>query len=162
MNKRATMILWFLVICFLLFVFKNIKKKEIFHIKTFRWNMSSKHVNPNNNNLSIENSVDNTNQKSASCAIAHHLSSSHHVRHHSYDTTSNTIAAQIFPPSRSNRKENNLNQTNTTNYPSRFLPPRSSHRHTSSFASDGSSFTDLNSNAYQSTQFFSITRKSTM
>lgn len=102
--------------------------------------MSSKHVNPNNKNLSIENS----NQETAPCSVANRLSSSHHVRHHSYDTTSNTVASQIFPPSRLNRKENaNPNE----NSHSRFLPPRSSHRHTSSYASsDRSSFTNLNSN----------------
>ncbi|CAF1329378.1 unnamed protein product [Rotaria sordida] len=107
--------------------------------------MSSKHVNSNNKNISS----DNTNQQSASCAVAHHLTlSSHHVRHHSYDPTSNTLAAQIFPSSRLNRKENNLNNTNT-NLRSHFLSTRSSsHRHTSSFASDRSSFTDLNSNSY--------------
>jgi hypothetical protein len=99
--------------------------------------MSSKNVNPNKN-LSIENS----NQESAPCAVANRLSSSHHVRHHSYDTTSNSLASQIFPPSRLNRKENNLNE----NSHSRFLPPRSSHRHTSSYASDRSSFINLNSN----------------
>ncbi|CAF4561566.1 unnamed protein product, partial [Rotaria sp. Silwood2] len=107
--------------------------------------MSSKHVNSNNKSIS----VDNTNQKSVPCAVPHRLTSSHHIRHHSYDTTSNTLAVPIFPSSRSNRKENNLNNTNTnTNPHSRFLPARSSHRHTSSFALDRSSFTDLNSNSY--------------
>ncbi|CAF1142576.1 unnamed protein product [Rotaria magnacalcarata] len=112
-----------------------------------RWNMSSKHVNPTNKSISIENPIDTTNTKSAPCAVAHRLSSSHHVRHHSYDTTSNALAAQIFPPSRSNRKDNNLNNTNPTP-PTNFPSPRSSHRHTSSFASDRSSFTNLNSNSY--------------
>ncbi|CAF4016048.1 unnamed protein product [Rotaria sordida] len=109
--------------------------------------MNSKHVNSNNKNISS----DNTNQKSAPCTVAHQLTlSSHHIRHHSYDPTSNTLAAQIFPTSRLNRKENNLNNTNTnTNLRSHFLSTRSSsHRHTSSFASDRSSFTDLNSNSY--------------
>jgi hypothetical protein len=110
--------------------------------------MSSKNVNPINKNLSIDNSIDNPNQKSAPCAVANRLSSSHHVRHHSYDTTSTTLAAQIFPSSRSNRKENNLTHPNE-NPNSRFLPTRSSHRHTSSYASDQSSFTNLNSNHYQ-------------
>ena len=107
--------------------------------------MSSKHVNPNNNNISIDNSINNNpNQKSAPCAVSNRLSSSHHVRHHSYDTTSNALAAQIFPPSRLNRKENNTNE----NHHSKFLPPRSSHRHTSSYASDQSSFTNINSNHF--------------
>jgi hypothetical protein len=101
--------------------------------------MSSKHVNPNNKNLSI----DSPNQSATSCAIPNPLSSPHHVRHHSYDTTSNKLASQIFPSSRLNRKENNENSN------SRFLPLRSSHRHTSSYASDRSSFTNLNSNHYQ-------------
>jgi hypothetical protein len=106
--------------------------------------MSSKNVNPNNKNISIENS----NQKSIPCAVANCLSSSHHhVRHHSYDTTSNSLASQIFPSSRLNRKENNLNNLNENSH-SHFLPPRSSHRHTSSYASDRSSFTNLNSNHY--------------
>jgi len=104
--------------------------------------MSSKNVNPNKN-LSIENS----NQESAPCAVANRLSSSHHVRHHSYDTTSNSLASQIFPSSRLNRKENNLTNPNENSH-SRFLPPRSSHRHTSSYASDRSSFTNLNSNHF--------------
>jgi len=103
--------------------------------------MSSKNVNPHNKNPSPENS----NQKSAPCAVASRLSSSHHVRHHSYDTTSDKLTSQIFPPSRSNRKENHLTNTNENSH-SHFLPPRSSHRHTSSYASDRSSFTNLNSN----------------
>lgn len=109
--------------------------------------MSSKHVNSTNTSLSIEDPIDNTNQKSLPCAAAHRLSSSHHVRHHSYDTTSNALAAQIFPSSRLNRKENNLNHTKP-NTPTNFLPARSSHRHTSSFASDRTSFTNFNSNSY--------------
>ena len=89
---------------------------------------------------STNNSSDNPNQNSASCAAGNRLSSSsHHVRHHSYDTTSNTLAAQIFPPSRSNRKEN---------FHSKILPTRASHRHTSSYALDRSTLTELNSNHY--------------
>jgi len=106
--------------------------------------MSSKNVNPNNKNLSIENSI----EKSAPCAVVNHLSSSHHVRHHSYDTTSNSLASQIFPSSRLNRKETNLTNLNENSH-SHALPPRSSHRHTSSYASDRSSFTNLNSNHHQ-------------
>ncbi len=106
--------------------------------------MSSKNVNPPNKNLSIENSDQ---QKSAPCAAINRLSSSHHVRHHSYDTTSNSLASQIFPSSRLNRKENHLNNSNEPSH-SHFLPSRSSHRHTSSYAPDRSSFTNLNSNHY--------------
>ncbi|UJR25313.1 hypothetical protein I4U23_006664 [Adineta vaga] len=91
--------------------------------------MSSKSTNPTNN---TNISSDNPNQKSAPYAVNNRLSSPHHVRHHSYDTTSNTLAAQIFPPSRSNRKENSTND----NTHSRFLPAHQS------------TFTNLNSNHY--------------
>jgi hypothetical protein len=127
--------------------FFSFKDNQNFILKNFRWNMSSKYVNPNNNNISFDNTINNNqnpNQKSAPCAVANHLSSSHHVRHHSYDTTSNKLAAQIFPSSRSNRKETDTNE----NHHSRFLPPRSSHRHTSSYAANQSSFINLNSNHY--------------
>ena len=106
--------------------------------------MSSKHVNPHANNLT----TDNSNQKSSPCAVANRLSSSHHVRHHSYDPTSTTLASQIFPPSRLNRKENSSSTNTNENSHAHFLPPRSSHRHTSSCASDRSLFTNLNSNHY--------------
>jgi len=109
--------------------------------------MSSKPVNPHNKNLPSENSNKPTGQ--------HRLLSSHHVRHHSYDPASNSLGSQIFPPSRLNRKENpfpnNNHNNNNNNNPvnenshSHFLP---SHRHTSSYASDQSSFTNLNSNHY--------------
>ncbi|CAF0931592.1 unnamed protein product [Adineta ricciae] len=89
---------------------------------------------------STDNSSDNSNRNLASCAAGNRLSSSsHHVRHHSYDTTSNTLAAQIFPQSRSNRKES---------FHSKILPTRGSHRHTSSYALDRSTLADLNSNHY--------------
>ncbi|CAF0785054.1 unnamed protein product [Adineta steineri] len=114
--------------------------------------MSSKHGNPTNNNnnntndISIDNTINNNlNQKSTSCAVGNRLSSSHHVRHHSYDTTSNKLATQIFPPSRLNRKETNTNENPQT----QISQSHSSHRHTSSYAaSDRSSFTNLNSNYY--------------
>ena len=106
--------------------------------------MSSKNGNPHSNSLTTDNS---SNQKSAPCAVASRLSSSHHVRHHSYDPTSNSLASQIFPPSRLNRKENVSNNTNENSH-AHFLPPRSSHRHTSSYVSDRSLFTNLNSNHY--------------
>lgn len=116
----------------------------------FRWNMTSKYVNSND-----------PNEKCLSSAVSNRLAStSHHVRHHSYDTTSSKLAAQLFPSSRSNRKENQLNNNNsnttavsngngnTNAHQGHFLPTRSSHRHTSSYASDQSSFTNLNSNHY--------------
>jgi hypothetical protein len=114
----------------------------------FRWNMTSKYVNSND-----------PNEKCLPSAVSNRLTStSHHVRHHSYDTTSSKLAAQLFPSSRSNRKENQLNNNNnnshatsngnTNAHQGHFLPTRSSHRHTSSYASDQSSFTNLNSNHY--------------
>lgn len=105
--------------------------------------MSSKTVTTNDQNLSCDDEINDRNEKSPS---AHRLTtSSHHVRHHSYDTTSNKLAAQLFPSARSNRRENHTNQT----HHGHFLPLRSSHRHTSSYASDQSSFNNLNSNHYR-------------
>ena len=121
--------------------------------------MSSKNVNPTEKSLF----VDNANQNSAPCPAPIRPALSHHVRHHSYDTTSNKLAAQIFPSSRSNRKDNsNVTDNHHHQHHGRFLPARSSHRHTASYASDQSSFQTFNSNHHpHSASQENLRRKST-
>ena len=120
--------------------------------------MSSQYVNFDNKNTPVEHTIDNSIRESIPCTVANHLSSPHHVRHHSYDTTAKTLATQIFPSPRSNRKEDKINNTNQNSH-LRFLPSRPSHRHTASYLSDQSPFTNSKTDYYYYQHHYSASQE---